>query len=430
MSHNAYDITAEQGLLGAMILNGAAAPAFLSVPPAAFYAPKHQALAGLMRDLLAREGAIDSITLLSAINEAGLIRQTGGAPYLHTLIAMPWTVSLARQYAERVLELYGRRRLAEEFQREIQMLDSDWDLGDGGRPISASVARIRSVMDELIAYSAVGGVEPPMSLDAFLAERDVFDWLIPGLMERGDRCVVTGEEGFGKSEFTSQIGLCVAGGVHPFLTELLEPAERRVLIIDCENSRGKHRRRLRRIVGAVDAVRAIHGADPVPWAKRLWVEFRSSGLDLLKPADEAWLENVISSVGPDLLLLGPLYKLHTTNINDGEAARLMIDTIDRLRERHGFALLTEAHPGHGKDGIGDRMMRPEGSSLFMRWPEFGFGLRRNKDDALRADVVAWRGDREEGRDWPKGLIRGHSGMLPWRPDETYLDRPDEGWAGG
>jgi Replicative DNA helicase len=429
VSHHAYDITAEQGLLGAMILNNDAMGPFLSVPPDAYYAPKHQYLAGLMRDLLAREGALDPITLLGAVEEAGLLRRVGGAPYLHTLIAMPWTVSLAGQYAERLLELYGRRRLADEFTREIQMLDSDWELGELGRPISASVARIRSVMDELVAFSAAGGVEPPQSLDDFLAERDMFDWLIPSLMERGDRCIVTGEEGFGKSEFTSQIGVCVAGGVHPFLAELLEPAERRVLIIDCENGRAKHRRRLRRIVGAVEGVRAIYNADPIPWSKRLWVECRSAGLDLLKPADEAWLENTIASVGPDMLLLGPLYKLHTTNINDGEAARKMLDTIDRLRERHGFALLTEAHPGHGRDGTGDRMMRPEGSSLFMRWPEFGFGLRRNKDDQLRADVVAWRGDREEGRDWPKGLIRGHSGLLPWRPNEDYQDRPDEDWRG-
>ena len=428
MSHHAYDIGAEQGLLGAVLLNNEAIPAFLSVPPTAYYFPKHEALAAIMREEIARVGKIDAITLVSQVQDAGLLNKVGGAPYIHTLLAMPWTVSLAGQYAERLLELYGRRRLSEECQREMQMLDSDWELGLLGRPISASIARLRAVCDELVAYSAIGGIEPPTSLEDFLNERDEYDWLIPGLLERGDRCVVTGEEGFGKSEFTSMIGLCVAGGVHPFLAELLEPAEHRVLVIDCENGRSKHRRRLRRIVGAVDAVRAIHTADPVPWSKRLWVEFRPSGLDLLKPSDEAWLENMISDVGPDMLLLGPLYKLHNTNINDGEAARRIIDVIDRLRERHGFALLTEAHPGHGRDGTGDRMMRPEGSSLFMRWPEFGFGLRRNKDDALRADVIAWRGDREEGREWPKGLVRGHSGLLPWRPDEDYLDRPDEGWG--
>lgn len=431
MSHNAYDVAAEQGLLGATVLNSQeAGTAFLSVPPDAYYWPKHQMIASTTRELLARDRTVDAITLLSAIQEAGLLNKIGGAPYLHTLVASPWTVSLAPQYAGRVLELYGRRRLAEEFQREMQMLDSDWKLGEGGRPLSASVARIRSVMDELLAYSAAGGIDPPQSLADFLAETDTYDWLVPGLLEREDRLIVTGEEGFGKSEFTSQLALCVAGGVHPFLAELLEPAERRVLVIDCENGRAKTRRRLRRITGAVDGVRAMHGADPVSWEKRLWVEFRTSGLDLLRPADEAWLGNIIASVSPDVLALGPLYKLHNTNINDGEAARKILDTLDRLRERHGFCLVTEAHPGHARDGGsgGDRLMRPEGSSLFMRWPEFGFGLRRNKEDELRADVIAWRGGREEGRDWPKGLVRGYSGLLPWKPDEEYLDRPDAEWG--
>lgn len=428
MAHNAYDLMAEQGLLGAVMLNVEAAPAFLSVPPDAYYFPKHQALAAIMRDLLARDRRVDAITLISQVQESGLLSRIGGAPYIHTLMATPWTVALAPQYAERILELYGRRRLAEECQREMQMLDSDWELGETGRPISAAIARLRAVCDELVAYAAGGGVEPPMTLDDFMAKRFTFDWLIPGLLERGDRCVVTGSEGFGKSEFTSQIGLCVAGGVHPFLAELLEPAERRVLVIDCENGQAKHQRRYRRIIGAVDAVRAMHQAEAIPWSKRLWIEFRPAGIDLLKASDETWLENVVASVGPDMLLLGPLYKLHNTNINDGEAARRMIDVLDRLRERHGFALLTEAHPGHGKDGTGDRMMRPEGSSLFMRWPEFGFGLRRNKDDDRRADVVSWRGDREEGRDWPTGLIRGVSGLLPWKPNEEYFDRPDSEWG--
>jgi len=431
MSRNAYDITAEQGLLGATILGGGGETvmAFRRVPPDAYYAPKHQVLASLMRDLLAREGSLDSVTLLSAVQEAGLLRHVGGAPYLHTLIALPWTVSLSPRYAERILELYGRRRMADEFQREIQMLDSDWELGELGRPLDVSMDRIRSVMDELRAYSAAGGVEPPQSIEDFLAERDTRNWLIPGWLERTERCIITGEEGLGKTELTSQIGLCVAGDVHPFLGEPTEPTEHRVLIIDCENPKGLHRRRLRRILGAVDAVRSSHGADPIPWRKRLCIEFRTSGLDLLRPSDEAWLGNTIANTGPDMVLLGPLYKLHTTNINDGEAARKILDVIDRLRERHGFALLTEAHPGHGKNGQGDRMMRPEGSSLFMRWPEFGFGLRRDPDDDLRAEVVSWRGDREEGRDWPKGLVRGYRGTLPWKPGPEFFDRPDENWQG-
>ena len=66
-------------------------------------------------------------------------------------------------------------------------------------------------------------------------------------------------------------------------------------------------------------------------------------------------------------------------------------------------------------------MRPVGSSLFMRWPEFGYGIRRapisdvyGKPTRQRVTVQAWRGPREE-RDWPKLLGWGDDqiGDWPW-----------------
>ena len=68
-------------------------------------------------------------------------------------------------------------------------------------------------------------------------------------------------------------------------------------------------------------------------------------------------------------------------------------------------------------------MRPAGSSAWLRWPEFGYGLRRAKEDdggehPNVVDVVAWRGSREE-RCWPQRLVRGRDGLLPWRPSHEY-----------
>ena len=53
----------------------------------------------------------------------------------------------------------------------------------------------------------------------------------------------------------------------------------------------------------------------------------------------------------------------------------------------------------------------------MGWPEFGFGLGRNRDmPAKIADVHRWRGDRDE-RDWPVTLIRGD--RIPcWMSDDN------------
>lgn len=56
-----------------------------------------------------------------------------------------------------------------------------------------------------------------------------------------------------------------------------------------------------------------------------------------------------------------------------------------------------------------REMRPYGSSLFLRWPEIGIGL---KPDGEQGDlwVGRWRGDRLENN-WPDKLVRGQ--IWPW-----------------
>lgn len=186
------------------------------------------------------------------------------------------------------------------------------------------------------------------------------------------------------------------------------------MVVDCENSVMQSRRRFRRMVNTVDSSRYRRGLTQVDWSESMFIEVRPAGVDLLASRDSAWLERAVSAVVPDVVVLGPLYKLHHANPNDETAARELVWVLDSMRERHGFALLTEAHAGNSNDVNGDRMMRPIGSSLFRRWPEFGFGLRKAKGESSEyvVDVVSWRGSREE-RDWPDQLVR--SGELPWMP---------------
>lgn len=423
MAQFAHDLMAEQALLGAAILvHDQTQPAFLSVPEAAYYLPKHRMLAGLIRDMVIRNQPVDQVTVLSAVSDAGLFERIGGGPYLHTLVATPYTAMNADRYAARILELYGRRKLWEAATRELQQLDADWSSGELARPIDASVGALRAACDEVLAFSVSTSPVEPRSLDEFLRERDRYDWLVPGLLERGDRMILTGAEGFGKTELATQLVMSIAGSVHPFTGEPSQHSEPRILIIDCENSESQSRRRYRRIAGAIDSARAMWEADPLDWEKRVKLEIRPGGLDLLNPADAAWVESVIATTSPDLVAMGPLYKLHNGNVNDAEPMGQMLRTIDRLRERHQFALITEAHASKAQNGNGQRTMEPEGSAVFLRWPEFGLGLRRNKENPMdQADVVFWRGSREE-REWPDALFRRNSGLLPWGPDPDYYQR--------
>jgi replicative DNA helicase len=422
MSINAHDLQAERSLLGCLLL-GSKIPEvvadFLAVPPEAYYNVRHTVIASLMRDMVARQIPVDPITVYAEACKQGIAGQIGDAPYLHTLMALVPTAANSGYFAEWLCELYGRRRLAEEMIRQIQQLDQLWENADRTGTAEA-VARLRAACDDVAAYSGCASGERVTYLDEFLEQDISYDWLIRGLLERRDRLVITGDEGFGKSELAAQIACCAAAGIHPFTGDVLVEGGLRVGVVDCENSTNQSRRRYLRMVDAVNNHLRMHQAQPVDWRKQMAVEFRTEGLDLLSGPNVAWLERWISVATPDILVIGPLYKLHREDINGETAARALTVELDSLRARHNVAIITEAHAGHVKGDDGKRLMRPRGSSLFLGWPEFGIGLRRNSDNPEEyADVVAWRGHRDDGRQWPARLYKARAGLIPWRPFEEY-----------
>jgi AAA domain len=260
-------------------------------------------------------------------------------------------------------------------------------------------------------------------LHAFLATSDPpYDWVIADLLERGDRLVVTGPEGHGKSLFLRTIAICAAAGLHPFTGQFIPP--QRVLTVDCENSERQTRRHWRRMANVAELCqrRVTEG--------QLRLIHRPDGLDL-SSEDGPWLVEQVVNHKPDLLTIGPLYRLHSTDVNEETAARAVVTMLDKARLTVNCALILEAHSPHGEMGR-PRPMRPAGSSLFLRWPEFGIGLRpwndadgptparaaRSPTDWLHphvARVEQWRGPRDE-RDLPFYLRWGQTDTeWPWMP---------------
>lgn len=258
----------------------------------------------------------------------------------------------------------------------------------------------------------------------FIAVDDVArDWVVPGLLERGDRLVWTGFEGLGKSMFVRQLAVTVAAGLDPFLLAETEP--QRVLLIDCENSERQSRRKFRPLAAA-----SISARRRVPDGG-LRLIHKPEGLDLTRVDDRAWLLERVTAHKPDLLMVGPFYRLHAANINEEQAARTTVAALDAARAAVDCALVVEAHAGHGEHGK-NRSVRPLGSSLLMRWPEFGYGIapagEPDADGKTRhVHVKPWRGDRDE-RDWPTELVWGDP--WPWVPPKVAFSAappPEEDW---
>lgn len=254
--------------------------------------------------------------------------------------------------------------------------------------------------------------EPKLSLAPdlweFLSGEDPgYDWLIPGLLERGERIILTGFEGLGKSMLVRQLAVCLAAGIHPFRPQhRYDP--RKVLVVDLENSEQQNRRKFQPIADA-----ATYLGARVPEGQ-LRIIHRPDGIDLTRDEDATWLHERVTAHRPDALFIGPFYRLHNANMNEELPARRVITVLDSVRNIDGCALITEAHAGHGEPGR-NRSTRPAGSSLLLRWPEFGFGLAPATDETpcKGVEVKAWRGMRDADRAWPQGLVWGGKGEMPW-----------------
>lgn len=333
---------------------------------------------------------IDALTVSGKLPDWGI--QGISAVELHSWVGEVFTASNVSYYGE----IVAREALQRGVVKVATQLREDAD-----RPADA----IREGMRELEALQKRHASDDVVIRNfAQLLEVDAaHDWLISGLIERKDRLMLTGPEGFGKSLMLQQIVFAVAAGVHPF-RDYNAITPRRCLVVDVENTERQWKRRAD-MFGA--AVQSVSGAD---LSESLFV-WNSRRLDITKSRDLSSLHQAVDEVKPDLVMIGPLYRLTPGAIQTDDEAAPVLAALDTLRDRD-LALLIEAHAGKAIGDRGERNLAPRGSSALLGWPEFGLGLRPVKGKPDEAELVRWRGDREE-RMWPKRLRRSRQG-LPWQ----------------
>jgi replicative DNA helicase len=211
-----------------------------------------------------------------------------------------------------------------------------------------------------------------------------------------------------------------AAGLHPF--DHYPIPSMRVLIVDCENGPAHTRRKIRPLVVAAGARgREVRETN-------LWMEIHPEGMDLASDKDASRLLRWVSVIRPDMVMIGPLYRLAPRALNDDSDAAPVIALLNMIRAR-GACVLLEAHAGHALGMGGRRDLRPRGSSAFLGWPEFGFGIRSSDVSEAKkrriVDVVPWRGDRDE-RNWPERLAAG--GEWPWSAYAAPADPEYDEWS--
>jgi len=367
-----------------------------------FYHPAHEIIWDAMSHLDRSGGGVDPAGVLSHVQDV-VAKQL-----LPTLLTYPVVADNVGEFSRIVRSWGTKRRLYAEGARVQQMaLSPILDAETVAAKCATAFAQLRD--------SGITEDIQSVTLAELLDEADDEpDWLIPGLLERRDRLMLTGEEGLGKSYLLRQFAIMAAAGIDPF-----DPSKRitpiRCMVIDCENDKGKVRRKVRPVVQFAKRYGHPNGnADIVTL-------LCSPRIDITRDRDLARIHRELDATRPDLLVIGPLYRLTGRAIQTDDEAAPLLAALDTIRDR-GIALLIEAHAGHaiGKGNVRD--LRPRGSSALLGWPEFGYGMRAVASDY--ADLVPWRGDRD-AREFPQ-RVKIASDRIRWIPVDADV-LPQE-WA--
>ena len=231
------------------------------------------------------------------------------------------------------------------------------------------------------------------------AEVDAYDWVIPGLLEKSERVMVVAAEGVGKTMLARQVAICSAAGLHPFTFQKMEPI--RTLTIDLENPERIIRRTSYSIMEQAIRKSGVRRVDAHLLVK-------PAGLDLCDSRDRMYIESVIERIQPQLICMGPMYKSYVDSGNrTSEALAVEVAKyLDMIRDVYGCALWLEHHAPLGTS-MSSRDLRPFGSSVWSRWPEFGLALTPDPTNPAGYvyNVGHFRGARDK-RPWPLKLARG------------------------
>lgn len=418
-------LTPEQSVIGAALAGPDAHEAILALGDGDFTDSRNAMIAAVIRDMIRDRRGIDPGTVAAEMSARGQTsRLPGGSLYLHRLYGKAPVPMMAMDYA----------RMVRATARVRQHADLARDMAD-----KLGMEQAAEGLDELLAWQRRRQSEIPgdlidadpesHALEALMAEPDKpTDWLVPGLLERGERVVLTGHEGHGKSVLLRQIATCLAAGVHPWTGRTTGMRPCRVLHVDAENSR-------RQIRNGYRMVERIMAGVPQGWSRNITIHVRPDGIDL-PGRDAGWLHQIAAECSPDVIVIGPAYKLMLGDPQRDRDVLALLGVLDEVRVRHDAALLIEHHSPHGDEQFGSRTVRPYGSSVWRRWPEVGIGLRVHRDEAEdeirreaeertgrpqrpdHLDMAAWRPARED-RDWPAQIWWGAVGTLPWVASPDY-----------
>lgn len=242
-------------------------------------------------------------------------------------------------------------------------------------------------------------------LDAVQRTFEQKSFIIPNVLARGDRLLITGFEGHGKSTLLRQLAVQTAAGIHPWTGLKFDP--QKVLVIDVENHPDQTLESWQDLVGLA----ARHDA-PIQKGQLIILEAWDTEVDLTSDDGQAWLLERIHAYKPDMVVMGPLYNMSNRDLKDDETVRKIKKVVNEARGICGTAFVMEHHAPHKGQNDTSRSVRPYGSSTFLKWPDFGYGIKPEEQEG----IYEWqktRFPRVRSRNFPEFVRWGKPESLEW-----------------
>jgi hypothetical protein len=222
-------------------------------------------------------------------------------------------------------------------------------------------------------------------------------WVIDGVLQAQERVIVVAAEGVGKTMLMRQVAILTGAGIHPFTFQPMQ--QRRTLFVDLENPEHIIHKMSSQIFADVEKMGYVKNVESHIW-------MYPSGLNLLNKPDRQLLEEQIEKTRPELICMGPLYKSFVDP--GGRTSESIVVEIakyfDYIRTVYNTALWFEHHAPLGTT-MATRDLRPFGSAVWSRWPEFGIALSPvPTGEPYVYDIRHFRGARDE-RAWPSLIKR-------------------------
>lgn len=284
------------------------------------------------------------------------------------------------------------------------------------KDITDHLAKGYAFSDLLVTSPAERPLRVTAGIDVLdIIERSMADveFIIPGVIARGDRMLITGFEGHGKSTFLRQAAVQVACGYDPWSLKEIPP--KKVMVLDFENHPDQVLTSYQDLVGMA---RYHRGPEAIARGNLIvFEEWDNDETDLLLPSGVAWLQERVQAYQPDLVVMGPLMNMAGRDLKDDEVVRKIKNAVNKARSICGTAFIMEHHAPHKEPGAKARSVRPYGSSTFLKFPEFGFGFQPDEEKPGWYEWKKTRFPRVRSRTFPDYMRIGvpNTAEWPWMP---------------